>query len=78
MPRPPQPAQPQRRADQQRIDELKRQIQAGEYETSEKLDLTVTRLLADLRHTAAQPATDRPPAERPAASPEDDSGGARP
>ena len=55
-------------ADPRRLDELRRQIQSGEYESDEKLAVTVARLLADLRRTA-----DQPPATRG-----DGSGGERP
>lgn len=50
-----------------RLAEVKRQIESGEYETPEKLDVTVRRLLADLRS-----------ATETTASREDDSGGERP
>lgn len=74
MPTPPEPHARKREKHQpaaarrRRLDELKRQIQSGDYETPEKLDLTLSRLLADLRTEAKEPA----------ATPEDDSGGARP
>jgi hypothetical protein len=37
------------RAGRARLAELKRQIQSGAYETPEKLDVALRRLLADLR-----------------------------
>ena len=37
-----------------RLRELKRLIQSGKYETKGKLDLTVSRLLADLRAAARE------------------------
>jgi hypothetical protein len=52
------PGQPTARkrtpAEQQRLSALKRQIQAGRYETEEKLDLAVRRMLADLRGVATR------------------------
>jgi len=51
-----------------RLKEIKRQIKEGDYESEEKLDIAMSRLLADLRN-ASRGARLRP---------EDDSGGALP
>ena len=56
-------------AERQRLDALKRQIEAGQYETEEKLDETLRRMLADLRGAATKAA---------ATSREDGSGGESP
>ncbi len=44
-------------ARQKHLDDLKRQIQTGEYETDEKLDLTLRRMLDDLRGLTGQTAS---------------------
>jgi len=51
--RPQRPQSPQDECRGDRLADLKRQIQGGEYESPEKLDLTVRLLLADLRSAAA-------------------------
>lgn len=51
--RPQQSEPPQGECRGDRLAELKRQVQSGEYESPEKLDLTVGLLLADLRSAAA-------------------------
>lgn len=44
-------------AERERLDALKRQIDAGQYETEEKLEKTLRRMLADLRGAATKAAT---------------------
>jgi len=55
-------------ARRERLGELKRQIARGEYENEEKLEITLERMLADLRGAA----------QTPGASHEGGSGGERP
>jgi polyhydroxyalkanoate synthesis regulator phasin len=65
---PPHASNRQRSAARQKhLDDLKRQIQTGQYETDEKLDLTLRRMLDDLRGLTEQ-----------TASREDESGGESP
>jgi hypothetical protein len=58
-PNPPQPPgnEPRAPARHKRLAELKRQIQSGEYESAEKLDLTLRRMLPELRGLAGQGAS---------------------
>ncbi len=56
-------------AERERLDALKRQIDAGQYETEEMLEKTLHRMLADLRGAATKAAT---------TSREDGSGGESP
>jgi anti-sigma28 factor (negative regulator of flagellin synthesis) len=51
-----------------RLADLKRQIESGEYETSEKLDATVARLIGDLKQASGRAKVSR----------EGGSGGGRP
>jgi hypothetical protein len=60
--------QEQSEAEQQRLAELKRLIQSGEYETEEKLEIALRRMLPDLRRGGAGAAL----------TPEDDSAGGSP